>query len=36
VTREGLSWAVATLAAAALCIAITPMAILLWLLAEWR
>lgn len=35
-TREDLFWAVATLAAAVLCIAIAPMALLLWVLAEWR
>lgn len=35
-TREDLSWAVATLVAAALCAAVAPMALLLWVLAEWR
>lgn len=35
-TREDLFWAVATLAAAALCVAVAPMVLLLWLFAEWR
>lgn len=35
-TREDLFWAVATLAGAALCVAVAPMALLLWLFVEWR
>lgn len=33
--RDELSWAVAALAAAVLCVAVAPMALLLWLFAEW-